>query len=165
MLVSRTPLRSLILSIDFWHACMILFILPFIPLADMVSTQYSLAFGGKEGGLLARPVYERYGELGLVSLSIFTFFVLLGCVWLLRFAKRRFAQNLVSKLHRVVLVFAVNFFFLVEACLAGVVVQNFLVPLLSPSLALNSIQYGVTLAYLGSVSFFARTEMKRLIRD
>ena len=141
-----------------------LFILPFIPLADMVSTQYSLAFGGKEGGLLARPVYERYGELGLVSLSIFTFFVLLGCTWLLRFAKRRFAQDLVSKLHRAVLVFAVNFF-LVEACLAGVVVQNFLVSLLLPSLALLTIQAGVILAYLGSVSFFARTEMKRLIRD
>ena len=143
----------------------ILFILPFIPLADMVSTLFSLTFGGREGGFLSRPVYERYGELGLVSLSIFTFFVLLGCVWFLRFAKRRFSQDRVSKLHRVVLVYAVNFFFLLEAYLMGVAVQNILVPLLLPSLALLAIQYGVTLAYLVSVSSFTRTEMKQLIRD
>ena len=37
-----------------------LFILPFITLADTVSTQFSFAFGGKEGGFLARPVYEQY---------------------------------------------------------------------------------------------------------
>ncbi|MDH5636342.1 MAG: hypothetical protein OEY47_06735 [Candidatus Bathyarchaeota archaeon] len=143
----------------------ILFILPFIPLADMVSTLFSLTFGGREGGFLSRPVYERYGELGLVSLSIFTFFVLLGCVWFLRFAKRRFSQDRVSKLHWVVLVYAVNFFFLLEAYLMGVAVQNILVPLLLPSLALLAIQYGVTLAYLVSVSSFTRTEMKQLIRD
>ena len=46
----------------------------------------------------------------------------------------------------------------------GVVVQNFLVPLLSPSLTPSAIQYGVTFAYFVSVIFFTRTEMKRLAR-
>jgi len=122
-------------------------------------------FGGKEGGPLARPVYERYGQFGLVALTIFAFFVSLGCVWFLRYAKRRVVQGEGSKLNRVVLVYAVLFFFLLEAFLMGVVVQNFLVPLLSPSLILSAIQYGVTFAYFVSVSFFTRTEMKRLIRD
>jgi hypothetical protein len=70
-----------------------------------------------------------------------------------------------SKLNRVVLVYGVLFFFLLEAYIMGVVVQNFLVPLLSPSLALLAIQYGVTLAYFVSVIFFTRKEMKQLIRD
>ena len=38
----------------------VLFILPFIPLVDAASTLFLLTFGGKESGILAEPVYERY---------------------------------------------------------------------------------------------------------
>ena len=51
----------------------VLFILPFIPLVDAASTLFLLTFGGKESGILAEPVYERYGQFGLVALSIFAF--------------------------------------------------------------------------------------------
>jgi len=142
----------------------VLLILPFMTLADTVSTQFSFAFGGREGGPIARPVYEQYGETGLLALSIFAFFASLGCVWFLRYAKKRINQGEASKLNRVLLVIAVNFFFLGEAYLTGVVVQNFLVPLLLPSLILFAIQYGVAFAYLVSVCLFTRTEMKQLIR-
>ena len=37
----------------------VLFILPFLTLADTVSTEFSLMFGGMEGGLIAGPVYEQ----------------------------------------------------------------------------------------------------------
>jgi len=37
----------------------ILFLLPFLTLADMVSTGFSLMFGGMEGGPIAGPVYEQ----------------------------------------------------------------------------------------------------------
>jgi len=134
-------------------------------LADTASTQYSLTFGGGEGGPLAGPVYEKYGQLGLIALTIFSFFASLGCSWFLRYAKRRIIQGEGSKLNRVVLVYGVNFFFLLEAYIMGVVVQNFLVPLLLPSLTLFAIQYGVTLAYFVSAIFFTLTEMKQLIRD
>ena len=143
----------------------VLFILPFLTLADEVSTEFALMFGGMEGGPIARPVYEQYGHLGLIALTIFSFFVSLGCVWFLRYAKRRVIQCEGSKLNRVVLVYGVLFFFLLEAYIMGVVVQNFLVPLLSPSLTLFAIQYGVTLAYFVSAIFLTRKEMKRLIRD
>jgi len=142
----------------------VLFILPFLTLADTVSTEFALMFGGMEGGPLAKPVYEQYGQLGLIALTIFSFFVSLGCVWFLRYAKRRIIQEKSSKLNRVVLVYADNFFFLLEAYIMGVIVQNFLVPLLLPSLTLLAIQFGVTFAYFVSVIFFTRTEMKRLIR-
>ena len=140
----------------------VLFILPFMTLADTVSTEFSIMFGGKEGGPIAGPVYEHYGQLGLIALTIFSF---LGCVWFLRHAKRRITQEKLSKLNRVVLVYAVLFFFFLEAYIMGVVVQNFLVPLISPSLTLFAIQYGVALAYFVSALFFTRTEMKQLIRE
>lgn len=143
----------------------IVFILPFITLADMASTEYSLAFGGKEGGILAKPIYEQYGKPGLVVLSIFTFFAFLVFVWLFGYAKKRITQGQSSKLHRVVLVVLVIFFFWGEAYLTGVVIQNFLVPLRLPSLTLLAIQYGVAFTYFVSVSFFTRTEMKRLMKD
>jgi len=143
----------------------VLFILPFLTLADEVSTEFSLMFGGMEGGPIAGPVYEQYGQLGLIALTICSFFASLGCFWFLRYAKRRIRQGERSKLNRVVLVYGVLFFFLLEAYIMGVVVQNFLVPLLSPSLTLFAIQYGVTFAYFVSVIFFTRTEMKQFIRD
>ena len=120
---------------------------------------------GVEGGILAEPVYERYGQFGLIALSIFAFFVSLGCVWFLRYAKTRINQGEKSKLNRVALVVAVNLFFFGEAYLTGIIVQDFLVMLLLPSLTLLAIQCGVTFAYFVSVSFFTRTEMKRLIRN
>ena len=143
----------------------VLFILPFIPLVDATSTLFLLTFGGKESGILAEPVYERYGQFGLVALSIFAFFALFGCVWFLKYAKTRINQGETTKLNRRALVVAVNLFFLGEAFLTGVIVQNFLGLLLLPSITLLVIQYGITLAYFVSVSIFTRTEMKQLIRD
>ncbi|MDH5386625.1 MAG: hypothetical protein OEY18_18140 [Candidatus Aminicenantes bacterium] len=143
----------------------VLFILPFLTLADMVSTEFSLMFGGMEGGPIAGPVYEQYGQLGLIALTIFSFFVSLGCIWFLRYAKTRINHGEGSKLNRVALVVAVNFFFLGEAYFMGVVVQNFLLPPPLPSLTLFAIQYGLTLAYFVSVILFTGTEMKQVMRD
>jgi len=143
----------------------VLFILPFLTLADTMSTEFSLMFGAMEGGPIAGPVYEQYGQLGLIALTIFSFFASLGCVSFLRYAKRRVVQGEGSKLNRVALVYGVSFFFLLEAYIMGIAVQNFLVPLLLPSITLLAIQYGVTFTYFVSVSFFTRTEMKRLVRD
>jgi len=142
----------------------VLFILPFLSLADTVSTEFSLMFGGTEGGPIAGPVYEQYGQSGLVGLTIFAFLVSFGCVWFLRYAKRRVVQGEGSKLNRVALLYGVFFFFFLEAYIMGVVIQNLLVPLKLPSLTLFAIQYGVTLACFVIVIFFTRTEMKQLIR-
>ena len=71
----------------------VLFILPFLTLADTVSTEFSLMFGGMEGGPIAGPVYEQYGQRGLIALTIFSFFVSLGCIWFLRYAKTRINQG------------------------------------------------------------------------
>ena len=143
----------------------ILFILPFLTLADTMSTEFSLMFGGMEGGPIAGPVYEQYGHLGLMALTIFAFFVCLGCVWFLRYAKRRVRQGERSKLNRVAMVYAILFFFFLEAYILGVVVQNFLVPVKLSSITLFVTQYGVTLAYFAGIIFFTRKEMKHLMRE
>jgi len=132
---------------------------------DTVSTLVSLAFGGKEGGILAWGIYEQYGELGLVALSVVTSLVCLISVWLIRLAKRRLSQEQVPKIELVILVASVIFFYLAEAYLIGVVIQNFLVPLSLPLQTLLAIQYAVTFAYFVFVILFTRTEMKQLIRD
>jgi hypothetical protein len=142
----------------------ILFILPFLTLADTVSTEFSLMFGGMEGGPIAGPVYEQYGQPGLIALTIFSLFVSLGCVWFLKYAKTRINQGEGSKPNRVALIVAVNFFFLGEAYIMGVVIQNFLVPLPLPSFILLAIQSGVAFTYFVAVSLFTRTEMKQLMR-
>jgi len=141
-----------------------LFILPFIPLVDVISTLFLLTFGGKESGILAEPVYEQYGQFGLIALAIFAFFALLGCIWFLRYAKTRIFQGEASKPNRVALVVAVNLFFFGEGYLTGVIIQNFLVFLLLSSLTLLAIKYGVTCACFVAAIFFTRTEMKQLIR-
>jgi hypothetical protein len=122
-------------------------------------------FGGKERGILAWGIYEQYGELGLVALSIFTSFVCLTSVLMLRLAKRRLTQEQVPKIELVILVGSVFFFFLGEAYLMGVIIQNLLVPLSLRLQTLVTIQYTVTLAYFVFVIFFTRTEMKQIIKD
>jgi ribosomal protein S27AE len=119
----------------------ILFTLPFLTLADTMSTEVSLMFGGMEGGPIAGPIYEQYGQPGLIALTFFAFVVSLGCVWFLRYAKTRIKQGERSKLNRVAMAYAILFFFLLEAYIMGVVVQNLLVPLKFPSLTLFAIQY------------------------
>jgi len=143
----------------------VLFILPFFTLADTVSTEFSLMFGGMEGGPIAGPVYEQYGQRGLIALTIFAFFVSLGCVWFRRYAKRIIRQGEGSKLNRVAMVYAIIFFFFLEAYIVGVVIQNFLAPLQLPSLTLLAIQYGLTIAYFVFVTFLTRTEMRLIVRE
>jgi len=84
---------------------------------------------------------------------------------ILRLVKRRLTQEQVPKIELVILVGSVIFFYLAEAYLIGVIIQNFLVPLSLPLQTLLAIQYAVTLAYFVFVIFFTRTEMKQLIRE
>ena len=138
-------------------------ILPLIPLLDIVATLFSLSFGSREVGIVARPIYERYGELGLVIWSSFLFLIFLACVWRLRHWKRRFTQEQASKTYRIVLLVGINVVFLAEALWMGLIVQNFLVPFLSP-LTLYTIWAIVIFTYFILLSFFTRNEMKQIIR-
>ena len=117
----------------------------------------ALPFGGQEIGILAKPIYERYGKPGLVALSSFLFLVFLAYVWFLKLT-----QEQTSKRERPVLVATIYLLFAVEAGWMGVVIQNFLVPLSLPLFVVFAVWSGVTCAYFVSVSSFTRAEMRRL---
>jgi len=53
----------------------VLLILPILPALDLLSTLFSLGFGGEEIGVLARPVLEKYGPYGLVVLAASASFI------------------------------------------------------------------------------------------
>ena len=145
-----------------------LFVLPLLPLVDMVATLFSITFGGQEAGVVAKPIYERYGELGLVVWSIFLFLLFLVCVWGLRILKKRFMVIKIlrqaSKTERLILVIPVTFAFAFEAWWTGAIVQNLLVPVLRPPFELYVIWSIVAFTYFVLVSFFTRTEIRRIIR-
>lgn len=42
-----------------------LFFLLFIPLFDLISTLFSLSFGGQEVGIIGKLIYDMFGERGL----------------------------------------------------------------------------------------------------
>lgn len=140
-----------------------LFILPAIPLLDIVAVFFSLSLGGQQVGIAAGPIYERYHELGLVAWSSFLFIIFLACVWRLRHWKRRFAQEPASKTNRIVLLVGINIAFLVEALWMGVIIQNLLAPFLPP-LTTYAIWAVVIFTCFVLLSLFARNEMKQIIR-
>ncbi len=129
---------------------------------DIVATLFSLSFGSREVGIAARPIYERYGERGLVIWSSFLFLIFLACVWRIRHWKRRFTQEQASKTYRIVLLIGINVVFLAEALWLGLIVQNFLVPFLSP-LTLYATWAMVFFFCFTLLSFFTRNEMKKII--
>ena len=136
-------------------------IFPCLPLADMVSTLFALTLGGHEAGIVAKPIYDRYGKLGLVALLTFIFLLFLACVRLFTIDKRR-VQMQASRRERIALVVGINFLFLLEGWWIAVVITNLILP---PSLlVMLATWFGVIFAYFVSVSFFTRAEMRRLIR-
>jgi len=134
-----------------------------MPLADMVSTLYSLTRDSQEIGILAKPIYEQYGELGLIALSSFMVPVLLVCVWFVRFGKTKCIQGQASKRERSLLAVAFKFFFAMEGYWMAIIITNLILP--PTLLILLAIWCGVTFAYFVLVNFFTQAEMRRLIRN
>ena len=140
-----------------------LFLLPFIVFVDLIATLFSLSFGSREVGILAKPIHEQYHEPGLVAFSCLLFLAFLTGVWFLGYLKREFARE--KKLPvRVVWTIGVYAVFFVEAFWMGLAIQNFFVPFLLP-LGLVVIWTLVSLTYFVSVSFFTRIEMRQFLRS
>jgi len=108
----------------------VLLVLPILPFADLVSTLFSLRLGGVEIGILARPVLENYGSLGLVWLSAsasIAFFVLMVAVIRIKGMFVNKGWNFTWT--RYVLAVPVYWFFMLEGLYVSTVVMNFLVPI------------------------------------
>ncbi len=139
-----------------------LLILPLLPIADLVSTLFSLSLGGNEVGFLARPMLEQYGSIGLVVLAASAssiFFVFMGVVI---YIKRLFVNEWRFKWMRYVLTIPIYWFFILQAFYVSTVVTNFLVPL-SPLLTQTIILRVVpAVAYFAGISLITTPQIKQL---
>jgi len=142
----------------------VLLVMPFLPFADLLSTLFSLGFGGEEVGILARPVLEHYGSSGLVVLALsasVTFFVFMKIVIYIR---KLLAAELRFRWVRYVLAVPVYWFFVLEAVYVSTVVMNFLVPLAPLLTQTFALRAALVFVYLAFVSMLTMAQMRRLPR-
>lgn len=142
----------------------VLLILPFLPVADLLSTLFSLSLGGQEVGILARPILEHYGSSGLVFLAVFASAVFLVFMEVVIYIKKVFINEFRFKWMWYVLAVAIFWFFVLEGVYVSTVVMNVLVPF-SPMVIQTNVPRAVTAAaYFAGVASFTMSQMKRLPR-
>jgi hypothetical protein len=103
--------------------------LPFLPIADLTSTLFSLNFGGEEVGILARPILQNYGSFGLIMLAISASIIFLVSMKVVIHIKILFTKEWKLKWMWYILVIQICWFLILEAVYVSTVIMNFLVPL------------------------------------
>ena len=106
--------------------------MPLLPIADLLSTFFALGFGAEEVGILARPILENYGSLGLVMLATSASVVFLVFMQVVIYIKKLFIKELRFRWMWHVLAIPIYWIFLLEAVYVSTVVLNLLVPLAFP---------------------------------
>jgi len=131
---------------------------------DLVSTLFSLRFGGEEIGILARPMLQQHGPSALVVLAATAsvlFLVFMGVVIRI---KRTYMNGWKIRWMWYVLVIPIYWFFVLEGIYVSTVVMNLLVPVapvLTQGVALRGAFVGL---YFVGVSVFTLPKMKALPR-
>lgn len=142
----------------------ILLVLPLLPAADLLSTLYSLSFGGEEVGILARPILEQYGSYGLAMLAVSASIIFLISMEVVIYIKNLFVKELKFRWMWYVLAIPIYWFFVLEGVYVSTVIMNFLVPLfplLTQTIILRALLVG---AYFLCVSTLTMSQMKQLPR-
>jgi len=140
----------------------VLLILPLLPVADLLSTLFSLTFGGVEVGIVARPVLEHYGAYGLVMLAASASIMFLFFMQVVTYIKKLFIKEFRFRLMWFILAIPIYWFFLLEGVYVSTVVLNFIVPL-SLSLTETTILKALLLcAYFVCVSWLTKPEIRQL---
>jgi Ni,Fe-hydrogenase I cytochrome b subunit len=142
----------------------VLLILPFLPVADLLSTLFSLSLGGQEVGILARPILEHYGSTGLVFLAILASAVFLVFMEVVIYIKKLFINEFRFKWMWYVLAVPIFWFFVLEGVYVSTVAMNVLAPL-APSFAQTfTLRVIITGAYFLFVNALTLPHMKQLQR-
>ena len=140
----------------------VLLVLPFLPLADLVSTLFSLGFGGVEVGFLARPLLMQYGPAGLVFLTVSASLLFLAFMSVVIYIKRQFFHEWRLTWMRYTLIIPVYWFFILQAFYVSTVVTNFLVPIV-PFLTQTILTRALpALAYFIGVTALTKQQIKQL---
>jgi len=108
----------------------VLLIMPLLPIADLLSTLFSLSFSGSEEvGTLARPMLQNFGPYGLVMLATSASILFLVFMKVVIHIKKLFIKEWKFKWMKYVLTIHIYWFFMLEAVYVSTVIMNFLVPL------------------------------------
>lgn len=142
----------------------VLLILPLLPVADLLSTLFSLGFGGEEIGILARPTLMRFGPVGLVMLAVSASAIFLVSMRLVIHIKSLFVSRWKFKWALYLLVFPIYWFFLLEGFYVSTVVMNVLVavaPVLAQAFVLR---VAMVVMYFAGVAALTVTQVKQMPR-
>ena len=138
-----------------------LLVLPLLPAADLLSTLFSLRYGGEEIGILARPILQQYGAIGLVPLAVSAsanFLVFMQAVIRI---KRFFLERWKMKWAKWILTVPIYWLFLLQGVYVSTVIMNLLVPF-SPVLTQALVaRIAFACAYFACISAFTRSQMRR----
>lgn len=139
-----------------------LLILPFLPVADLLSTLFSLRLGGEEVGVLARPILQNYGSYGLVVLAASASIIFVACMEVVIYIKKLFVKEWKFRWTWYILTIQIHWLFMLEAVYVSTVILNFLAPLsflLTQTIILRAI---LVLTYFACISALTVPQMRQL---
>ena len=140
----------------------VLLVLPLLPVADLLSTAFSLGHGGEEVGILARLVLEEYGAYGLVPLAASASVIFLVFMQVVIHIKRLFVKEWKLRWTKRVLAIPIYWLFVLEGVYVSTVIMNLLVPVspeLTQTVALRTL---LVIAYFACASILTLPQMKQL---
>ncbi len=138
-----------------------LLVLPLLPAADLLSTLFSLQYGGEEIGILARPILQQYGAYGLIPLAVSASAIFLVFMQVVIRIKRLFLEEWRVKWTRWIVAVPVYWLFLLQGVYVSTVIMNLLVPF-SPVLTETLVaRIALACAYFACISAFTRPQMKQ----
>ena len=142
----------------------VLLVLPILPFMDLLSTLYSLSFGGEEVGILARPILANYGPYGLFALAISGSIIFLVCMQVLMRVKGLFVKELRFRWMWHVLTLPIYWLFFLEGFYVSTIIVNVLIPLAPLVADVVFFKVALIFIYFACVSGLTISQMRKLPR-
>jgi len=140
----------------------VLLVLPFLPAADLLSTLFSLRYGGQEVGILARSILEQHGAFGLVPLAVSASAIFLVFMLVMIRIKKLFVEEWKVEWIRWILTVSIFWLFMLQGVYVSTVIMNLLVSV-SPALTqVIVLRAGLVIAYLFCTSMFTMPYLRKL---
>jgi hypothetical protein len=140
----------------------VLLVLPLLPAADLLSTLFSLRYGGQEVGILAKPILEQYGVYGLIPLAASASAIFLVFMWAVISIKRLLLGELKMKWTKWILTVPIYWLFLLQGIYVSTVIMNLLVPFSAVLAEAFIVRVALACAYFVGVAVFVQSQMMRL---
>ena len=140
----------------------VLLLLPLLPVADLLSTLFALGRGGQEIGILARPVLEQFGAIGLVPLAASASAIFLVFMLIVVHVKRLFVEEWKLRWTKRILTIPIYWLFVLEGVYVSTIIMNLLVPVapeLTRTVALRAL---LVVSYFACASVVTLPQMKLL---